>query len=58
MKNTIKMIEVADELKNSLDSDYCQKENILFIRKRTGITYKIKDVNEKSYQEILRLSKI
>lgn len=58
MKNMIKMTEVAEELKNSLDSDYCQKESILFIRKRTGITYKINNVTEKSYQEILKLSKI
>lgn len=58
MKNMIKMTEVAEELKNSIDSDFCPKENILFIRKQSGITYKIKDVNEKSYQEIIRLSKI
>lgn len=58
MKNMIKMTEVAEELKNSIDSDFYPKENILFIRKRSGITYKIKDVNEKSYQEIIRLSKI
>ncbi|MGL5580512.1 MAG: hypothetical protein ACRDCE_06055 [Cetobacterium sp.] len=58
MKNTITMAEVAEELKNSMDRDYCEKENILLIRKRTGITYKVNGVNQKSYQEIVRLSKI